>query len=201
MRNRAGFTFVELVVVAVIIAILAAIAVPNFLEAQVRGRVAASKANLSVLKMTLETYRLEHRTYPLNATPGEMSRLDLLALTTPVPYLTHLPVDDFSFSTTWDAEKKRWTPIGREFYGYFNAVQVNPEGGLAPAEPRMADLSGFVAGLLVGYGPANARGYTRESGNKPVLNTLIYPDGVVHLRPYDTTNGSSSDGDLYDRLP
>ncbi|HUT24281.1 MAG TPA: prepilin-type N-terminal cleavage/methylation domain-containing protein, partial [Sumerlaeia bacterium] len=51
-----GFTLIELLIVVAIIAILAAIAVPNFLEAQVRSMVSRVRADLRSLATAQEAY-------------------------------------------------------------------------------------------------------------------------------------------------
>ena len=58
-----GFTLIELLIVVAIIAILAAIAVPNFLEAQTRAKVARVKADMRTLATALESYYVDHNNY------------------------------------------------------------------------------------------------------------------------------------------
>jgi prepilin-type N-terminal cleavage/methylation domain-containing protein len=57
--ERRGFTLIELLIVIAIILILISIALPNFLEAQERARVAKAKGNLK----SMETAGLQHQTY------------------------------------------------------------------------------------------------------------------------------------------
>src|SRR2546423_6115141 len=58
-----GFTLIELLIVVAIIAILAAIAVPNFLEAQTRSKVARTKADMRTIATALESYRVDNNKY------------------------------------------------------------------------------------------------------------------------------------------
>ena len=61
-RLRA-FTLIELLIVVAIIAILAAIAVPNFLEAQTRSKVSRSKADIRTQAIAMEAYFVDHNSY------------------------------------------------------------------------------------------------------------------------------------------
>jgi len=62
--SKSAFTLIELLIVVAIIAILAAIAVPNFLEAQTRAKVARVNSDLRSLATAIEAYRVDHNRYP-----------------------------------------------------------------------------------------------------------------------------------------
>lgn len=96
---RKGFTLIELLIVVAIIAILAAIAMPNFLQAQVRAKVSRAHSDIRTIAMGLETYRLDRNQYPPEngATDKYDNSRRLQPLTTPMSYLTSLPTDPFSF--------------------------------------------------------------------------------------------------------
>ncbi len=99
-----AFTLIELLIVVAIISILAAIAIPNFLEAQTRSKVSRAKADMRTIALALETYRLDNNAYlpnrgipienePVHTTNGH-GRLRVrafrtipLRLSTPVAYI------------------------------------------------------------------------------------------------------------------
>ncbi|MBY0358140.1 MAG: type II secretion system GspH family protein [Candidatus Obscuribacterales bacterium] len=55
-RKNKGFTLVELLVVVVIIGILAAIALPNFIGAQTKAKNASVKGNMRTVQIAAESY-------------------------------------------------------------------------------------------------------------------------------------------------
>src|SRR3989441_1538090 len=64
LHNERGFTLIELLIVVAIIAILAAILIPNFLRARAQAQVAATKGNLKNVATALESYFVDSASYP-----------------------------------------------------------------------------------------------------------------------------------------
>ena len=92
-RDLFAFTLIELLIVVAIIAILAAIAVPNFLEAQVRSKVARVKSDLRTTANALEAYRVDTNHYPPFGQPpytdiNDVNGLNPSLITTPIAYVT-----------------------------------------------------------------------------------------------------------------
>lgn len=65
-KHLSGFTLIELLIVVAIIAILAAIAVPNFLEAQTRAKVSRVMSDLRSMGTAIEMYTIDHNKQPLD---------------------------------------------------------------------------------------------------------------------------------------
>jgi type IV pilus assembly protein PilA len=67
-KKKAGFTLIELMIVIAIIAILAAILVPNFLKARAQGQLTACKSNCKNIATALEMYSSDNGgRYPTTA--------------------------------------------------------------------------------------------------------------------------------------
>ena len=65
LRHRGGFTLVELLIVAIILAILAAVVIPQFGESAQSTKISVVKSTLHTVRSQLELYRLQHNTtYP-----------------------------------------------------------------------------------------------------------------------------------------
>ena len=62
--RRKGFTLVEIMIVVAIIALLAAIAIPNLLRARHNANEAAAQASLRTISSALESFMGANETYP-----------------------------------------------------------------------------------------------------------------------------------------
>lgn len=167
MNGRRGFTFLELVLVAMTVGVLMAIAIPNFLEAQTRARVSRERTDLTMIAIAVEAYRTNHGDYPRNQEARRPQPGDLVALTTPIAFLVRIPT--FSEDGRTD---------GALFPRYVNLAQFHSED-----QPFSPPYIGGAA-LYSVSAPGPDRDWDLKADADP-----------VHYLPYDPTNGTVSSGD------
>jgi len=202
--RKGGFTLIELLIVVAIIAILAAIAVPNFLEAQVRAKVSRVKSDLRTIATAEEAYRVDWDSYTHINTGSDCPEGargqwgGLRELTSPVAYLTSIPRDPFGFSyytTTPGFTHRAVYEIGTGIPGVGSAGRPwgeNYAGGM-PSESYEVESDGpdhwddtigtpFSTGRFPWPGIA---------ANDPTIIARIL------ALCYDPTNGTVSVGEIY----
>lgn len=62
-HHEKGFTLIELLVVIIIIGILGAIAIPNFLNQDVKAKQSEAKQNINIINKTQNSFRAENNTF------------------------------------------------------------------------------------------------------------------------------------------
>ena len=180
--RRPGFTLIELLIVVAIIAILAAIAVPNFLEAQTRSKVARVRADMRTLAGALETYSVDNNAYPPHLRPdgSEVPYPDRYTyLTTPVAHITSIPARDPFFVST-----ETTAGSGADWFSYTNLSNFPDTHALRPVAP-------LHRWLLRSRGPDTV---SEPNSVRNAFLTLGLAAGPSW--PYDPTNGTVSRGDL-----
>jgi type IV pilus assembly protein PilE len=60
----AGFTLIEIMITVAVLAIIAAIALPNYFDYVTRSRIVEAKTNLADMRTRLEQYFLDNRSFP-----------------------------------------------------------------------------------------------------------------------------------------
>ena len=73
--NQKGFTLIELLIVVAIIGIIAAIAIPNLLNAIDRGKQKRSMADIRSIGTSIEEYSIDNNVYPVAANIGALGGL------------------------------------------------------------------------------------------------------------------------------
>jgi len=200
--KRKGFTLIELLIVVAIIGILAAIAVPNFLNAQMRARLAQVISNMKTLSTGCMMYQTDWGSYPLHP-PQHLTNIWGNGLTTPVAYCSTEPIDIFqaysnSKSKMYSDAKARPVLHPEPFYTTGSGAYGNAalDAGQIPAKGTGNDLT------------------LRFIASKPLFEKArsSYPEGryfvsigpnLVHDYPgvFDISNGLMSGGDIISVIP
>lgn len=207
MKSR-GFTLIELLIVVAIIAILAAIAVPNFLEAQTRATIARVRADLRTVATGLAEYQVDNNKYPIDGygpndgqaywyVPGGPVGTKAAGLTSPIAYLNNAKlIDPFRKAEDGSKAKALDLPDSNNFedidycrYRYTNFRYTYMDGRASPLPTYYAayarvygDYRLSSSGPDKGAGPSSA-----IAGSSPAISEYI---------PYDATNGTVSKGDI-----
>ena len=191
-----AFTLIELLIVVAIIALLALIAVPNFLEAQIRAKAARARSDLRGIAVALEAYAVDMGDYPRSCyyaystiTPD---------LTTPVAYLTSLQIyDPFAINVSdpkavydhW----KRFT----QFYTYDRILSFNEAMKFSADSPWQSGPESIDGPLpWYNHGALAKYGQWRLISIGPDREWVIGMDWDSMDTPYEPTNGTVSYGNI-----
>ncbi len=175
---RHAFTLIELLIVVAIIAILAAIAIPNFLEAQKRSKVARAVADMRNVSIALESYVVDSNHYPVPSPHKPEAATNLTGtnvpneLSTPIAYIT-------SVTSFFD-------PFSLRLRGMYNG-QYNRYGYI------FDEISNHQRYLQLTLANREKMGKWRLDSFGPDERSTNYPNEVS----YDATNGTISAGDIY----
>jgi type II secretion system protein G len=135
-RGQGGFTLIELLIVVAILAILAAILIPNFMRSRGHAMLAASKSHMRGIANALESYFVDNGAYPATGTAAMKA-----ALQGPPMYVQVVPQEactrvDFVYTLTVPGDYTLATPDlnGTLCAGFVagNILYYRPGEGFSP---------------------------------------------------------------------
>lgn len=214
-RQRVGFTLIELLIVVAIIGILAAIAVVNYLNAQIRTRLARTTADMRTIATAMESYKIDNDSYPPTAGQYE--------LTTPISYITMWPKSVFDEPGMHKDDGRYWGGTGHRnrwenrkgnapcfllTTGRASDPRYNPPINITDSDRdgRNDDLQIdmlYMLGIPMGWKtfrdvPSSVQWNTKSvgpNGKDDRFEKKLSGDTPSNL-VYDPTNGLRSDGDV-----
>ena len=184
MHRRNAFTLIELLIVVAIIGILAAIAVPNFLNAQVWARVSRVLSDQRNIGTALDMYQIDQSAFPDFHTFPVFATRGVPELTTPVAYIADYPIDVFK-----GTKESFGLPDGMDHtkMAYYN-LKIVVLTGKARGSTNFG-IPEYDHGLRWGL---------RSIGpNKKYDNYNVYNSDDVSTDRYEMSNGLNSDGDIW----
>ncbi|MBK5352957.1 type II secretion system major pseudopilin GspG [Pseudomonas sp. TH41] len=140
-RGQRGFTLIEIMVVVVIIGVLGAIVVPQFMSRPDQAKVTAAKIDIQAIATALEMYRLDNLHYPstqqgLEALSKRPSGTPAARNWNPKGYLKSLPVDP------WGTPYQYLNPGVRSVDGSYELYSLGSDG-VTGGEGHAADIGNW----------------------------------------------------------
>jgi len=202
MKEKYGFTLIELLIVVAIIAILAAIAVPNFLEAQVRGKFARAVSDMRTLATGVESYAVDNNHYPPNNAVNNWSTP--WQVTTPVSYLTSGRLKDpfANWKRRMGGKFPDSRPDDAELYSYHMITDFEEfaklDGTRCEVPAEAVDDPSFNEGALEIYGAWKqiSLGPDRTFLDESKSDAENMAEKLFDIQ-YDPTNGTNSFGNIF----
>jgi general secretion pathway protein G len=124
--NKKGFTLIEILVAATIIAVLSVVGTASYISVNKRARDSKRRSDLEQVRSALEMYRTDNGFYPGSSAAFNPLSTDLAVL---VPtWMPVIPTDPKSTSTT--TIPYYYSPLGTApFYSYCICAKLESESG------------------------------------------------------------------------
>lgn len=213
LQRQRALTLIELLLVVGIIAVLAAVALPSFLEANARAKASAAKAGIRELLSGLDAYRVDNNRFPATIASfdgdpfGILADQQLRALTTPVAYVAPATFHD---------------PFGRRLAQISSPLQRRDSDPIEPNDFPFPSIPNAGKSLLYYHFPSFSEMTANPAISIDAVSVVsVGPDGqdsfgAFRIFPpealpplaakagfqhpvdtiYDPTNGTVSRGDL-----